>query len=111
MMYRIVVSWEHDEVVDLSNSKFFIVQLIGIGNSILNAFFFFYLSLEIKQKKLANVRRIILEEDLNNFKDGTFMNFFLDSSTLLLVHPLQSFTDKSSTVLIIFACRNCYICS
>jgi hypothetical protein len=50
MMYRIVVSGEHDEVVDLSNSKFFIVQLIGIGNSILNAFFFFYLSLEIKQK-------------------------------------------------------------
>jgi hypothetical protein len=76
MIYRIVVSCEHDEVVDLSNSKFFIVQLIGIGNSILNAFFFFYLSLEIKQKNLANVRRIILEEDLNNFKDGTFTNFF-----------------------------------
>jgi hypothetical protein len=35
MMYGIVVSWEHDEVVDLSNSKFFIVQRIGIGNSIL----------------------------------------------------------------------------
>jgi hypothetical protein len=76
MMYRIVVSGEHDEVVDLSNNKFFIVQLIGIGNSILNAFFFFYLSLDMKQKNLANVRRIILEEDLNNFKDGTFTNFF-----------------------------------
>ena len=75
-MYRIVVCWEHAGVVYLSNSKFFIVQLIGIGNFILNAFFFFYLSLEIKWKKLANVRRIILEEDLNNFKDGTFTNFF-----------------------------------
>lgn len=43
MMYRIVVSWEHDEVVDLSNSKFFIVQLIGIGNFIHNAFFFLFI--------------------------------------------------------------------
>lgn len=76
MMYRIVVSWEHDEVADLSNSKFFFVQLIGIGDSILNAFFFFYLSLDMKQRNSANERRIILEEDLNNFKDGTFTNFF-----------------------------------